>query len=138
MERFFAKVKKTESCWNWNGGTRGENGYGAIKIAGKVKSAHKYSYILHKGDVPENLSVSHTCHNKLCVNPEHLILVTKKENYDNAVKRGTIKPNMNEHLKKHPSLSAYKNGCRCSECTSLQTTAVREFRRKKKERKKKK
>jgi hypothetical protein len=132
MERFFSKVEKTDSCWIWMGATRGKNGYGALKVDGKVVSAHKFFYTKFKGEIPDKHLVSHTCHNKLCVNPDHLFLVTPKENYDNAVKRGTIVPPKNEHLKRHPSLSAYRNGCRCDDCRSLHTLAMRRFRAKNK------
>jgi hypothetical protein len=130
MERFFSKVKKTRKCWNWIGGTRGKNGYGAVKVEGKVISVHKFAYMKLKGEIPENYFVSHKCNNKLCVNPKHLILVTAKENYQNGVKRGTITPPKNEHLKKHPSRSAYRNGCRCEGCKILHTLAMRKYRAK--------
>jgi hypothetical protein len=128
MDRFFANVEKTDSCWIWKGAIRNEDGYGAIKVDGKTISVHRYSYEKHKGEIPKGMLVSHRCHNKLCVNPDHLITVTPKENYDMAVKRGTIIPPKNEHLKKHPSRSAYKNGCRCSGCTELQKLAQRRYR----------
>lgn len=132
MERLFSKVEKTDSCWNWKGATRGKNGYGAVKVDGKVVSVHKLFYVKYKGEIPEKLLVSHTCNNKLCVNPDHLKLVTAKENHSNGVKRGTIKPQKNEHLKVHPSLSAYRNGCRCEGCKELHRLAMRKTRAKRK------
>ena len=130
MDRFFSKVEKTDSCWIWKGATRDKNGYGAIKVDGKVVSTHRYAYEKINGNIPNKLDISHTCNNQLCVNPEHLISVTRKQNYDNAVKRGTIIPNKNEHLKKHPSLSAYRNGCHCDGCKKLQAEAQRRYRAK--------
>jgi hypothetical protein len=128
MERFISKVEKTESCWNWKGATRGKNDYGAVKVDGKVVSVHKLFYIKYKGEIPAKLLVSHTCHNKLCVNPDHLKLVTAKENHSDAVQRGTIKPQKNEHLKVHPSQSAYRNGCRCEGCKKAHADAMKRFR----------
>jgi hypothetical protein len=130
VERFLSKVEKTESCWIWKGATRGKNGYGAFKVDGKVVSAHKYAYIKFKGEIPPNKLVSHTCHNKLCVNPDHLTLVSAKENYAIGFLRGTIKPPKNEHLKVHPGLSAYRNGCRCEGCKEVHKIAMRKFRNK--------
>ena len=130
MERFFSRVEKTDSCWIWKGGTRGKNGYGAIKIDGKTVSVHKYAYTKLKGEIPDKHDISHTCNNKLCVNPDHIIAITRKQNYDNAVKRGTITPPKNEHLKKHPSLSAYRNGCHCDGCKKLKAEAQRRYRSK--------
>lgn len=83
---------------------------------------------MHNGEIPPKMLVSHSCHNKLCVNPNHLKLVTSKENYDDAVRRGTITPQKNEHLKKHPSRSAYRNGCRCDGCKELHRIAIMEYR----------
>jgi len=130
VQRFISKLEKTDSCWIWKGATRGKNGYGAVKVDGKVVSVHKYFYIKYKGEIPEKLLVSHTCNNKLCVNPDHLKLVTSKENYHNALQRGTITPQRNEHLKVHPSQSAYRNGCRCDGCKEEHRLAVKRFRAK--------
>lgn len=132
MEKYNSKIEKTDSCWNWKGATRGKNGYGAVKVDGKVVSVHKLFYIKYKGEIPEKLLVSHSCHNKLCVNPDHLKLVTAKENYEDALKRGTITPPKHEHLKIHPSQSAYRNGCRCEGCKEEHRMAMRRHRAKSK------
>ena len=131
-ERLLSKVEKTDSCWNWKGATRGKNGYGAMKVDGKVVSVHKLSYTLYRGEIPQNLLVSHTCHNSLCVNPDHLKLVTPKENHNEGVRRGTIVPQKHEHLKVHPSQSAYRNGCRCDGCKEVHRMAMSSFRFKRK------
>lgn len=131
-ERLLSKVEKTDSCWNWKGATRGKNGYGAMKVDGKVVSVHKLAYTIFRGEIPKNLLVSHSCHNSLCVNPDHLKLVTPKENYNDGVRRGTIVPPKNEHLKVHPSQSAYRNGCRCDGCKEEHRIAMERFRVKRK------
>src|SRR6476659_7325551 len=119
MKRFFDKVIKTDSCWNWTASTRGR-GYGAFRLNGKVIDAHRVSYVLHKGEIPDSLLVCHTCDNRLCVNPDHLFLGTYKDNHEDARLKGRTVVPSNTHLLKHPSLSAYnKRGCRCKECTEL-------------------
>jgi hypothetical protein len=92
-ERFWAKVKKTESCWLWTGALSG--GYGNINPrgwkAGAVK-AHRVSWILNVGPIPDGLWVLHNCpikHNRACVNPAHLKLGDAQENRDDCIKAGT-------------------------------------------------
>ena len=79
-ERFNKKIDKTETCWNWLG-LLDCGGYGRFSIGnGKWFKAHRVSYQLFKGEIPEGLVVRHQCNNRKCVNPEHLELGTQKDN----------------------------------------------------------
>ncbi len=91
VERFWRKVNKTESCWLWTG-AKTFGGYGVISSAPpkpyKPIRAHRLSYEIHKGEIPEGHDVLHTCDAPTCVNPEHLFTGTPKDNYADCLAKG--------------------------------------------------
>ena len=96
VARFWQKVDKNgpvpvgfdTPCWNWLASDNGKNGYGIFRggtdrDAGGSRRwvlAHRYSYELSKGSIPERLQVDHKCKNRMCVNAAHLQLLTHREN----------------------------------------------------------
>jgi hypothetical protein len=85
-ERFWAKViKQSSGCWEWIGCLT-SNGYGLFWDGeGKIR-AHRFAYEEVKGIIPDGLEIDHLCRNKICVNPNHLEVVTRTEN----IKRGIL------------------------------------------------
>jgi len=86
----FVNIDPVTGCWNWTGSTDSK-GYGKIRVNKKLYAAHRYSYMVAKGDLG-NLQACHICDNKLCVNPDHLFAGTQSANmYDMHLKgRHTI------------------------------------------------
>lgn len=80
IKKFWYGVTKTPDCWIWSGRLDSDGRYGNIWIDGRIVKAHRVSYVLHKGPIPDNLIVRHLCHNKLCVNPDHLEAGTSQDN----------------------------------------------------------
>jgi len=68
-----------DDCWNWKG-AKLWNGYGVVNRNGKNHYVHKYAYEITQKPVPDWACVSHSCENRLCCNPQHLILKRKSEN----------------------------------------------------------
>ena len=78
-------------CWLW---TKSDNGhYGLLSRDGKQQRAHRISYDLHVGPIPDGLVVMHICDNTLCVNPNHLRVGTQLENIKDRDVKGRQVPN---------------------------------------------
>lgn len=81
LDRFMKYVAKSESgCWEWTG-HRKSNGYGEFSLNLRPVMAHRAAWTLMRGAIPAGLTIDHfVCSNRGCVNPEHLKVVTYKEN----------------------------------------------------------
>lgn len=107
VERFWEKVNKNgrhmphmeTQCWEWTAGTR--NGYGNIKVGSHMLTAHRVSWLIHNGSIPDLVApddyfgtcVLHKCDNRLCVRPDHLFLGTQLDNIQDRARKGrTVVP----------------------------------------------
>lgn len=88
QERFWRYVERGADCWEWTGSR--SDGYGTLRTDRSCIKAHRVSWILHKGPVPEGSVIRHRCDNAGCVNPDHLELGTQRDNMRDAMVRGRL------------------------------------------------
>lgn len=88
-ELFWTKVRKGESCWEWQASVN-SSGYGWFRFGEKrtPTGAHRVAYVLANGPIPDGLQVLHRCDNPPCVNPTHLFLGTNGDNHADKLAKG--------------------------------------------------
>lgn len=105
--RFWSYVNKSNECWAWTGSTD-EHGYGRISlyVGSSPLKAHRLSYEMRNGPIPEGMVIRHKCDNPNCVNPDHLEIGTQKDNARDMVERGRFNEKVIQNLKREPALTA--------------------------------
>jgi len=88
--RGHTKPGPRSECWPWTG-NNDSRGYGLVRVQRRLWRAHRVSWILHHGPIPEGLFVLHACDNPTCVNPSHLMLGTARANAMDAARKGRMK-----------------------------------------------
>jgi hypothetical protein len=104
--RFYnSRVVRADGCWKWSG-SKLPKGYGLLmshSTRRKVFSAHRFSWTIHRGVIPNGKHVLHRCDNPECSNPDHLFLGTPKENMRDAINKGRrntgVRPSGEKHWK---------------------------------------
>jgi hypothetical protein len=98
-ERFWKFVRKTDSCWEWKG-SKFRTGYSRISVRGKSRLAHRVSFALNVGEIPEGMLICHRCDNRWCVNPEHLFIGSHADNAGDMLSKGrSSRGEKNSHSK---------------------------------------
>jgi hypothetical protein len=121
LDRFWAKVVKAgdDDCWLWTASLRNK-GYGAFAytLGDRIiqDRAHRFSYALHVGPIPDGLCVLHRCDTPACVNPRHLFLGIKADNNVDMLAKGRHVPactytrrGPNDPAGKHPKGVSHPN-----------------------------
>ena len=80
-----------QNCWKFLGRIDDRDGYGRIEIDfNKTILAHRFSYLLHVGDIPSKKLIRHICDVRSCVNPNHLLIGTHQDNKNDCVNRKRV------------------------------------------------
>jgi hypothetical protein len=87
---------RDDGCWGWSGRLE-RDGYARIKWDGKMYMAHRVSFEVHKGPIPEGLDVLHTCDERWCCNPDHLVPGTTQYNTADMWAKGRAASQLGEN-----------------------------------------
>ena len=98
--RFWQRVKKADgdACWEWDNvaGRR----YGQFYLHGKQVQAHRASWELNVGEIPDGIKVLHRCDHTHCVRPDHLFLGTQADNVADMISKGrAVFPDWRDRLR---------------------------------------
>lgn len=126
-ERFWNQVDQSGNCWIWTGHENGR--YGRFNPRDTHVYAHRYSYELAGGSIPDGMTIDHLCRNTLCVRPEHLEVVTLAENIRRAAAARIPKPPKTVCPRGHAKERDSKGRWWCRECDRVR---AREYQRKRK------
>jgi len=121
--KFLSKIIIIKECWEWSG-YKDKDGYGKFSLNRTPFMAHRISFNIFKGIIKDNLVIDHICHNRSCINPEHLRQVTIKTNtlensvgnaYFNSIKTHCNKGHefIGANIGKDSSGDRYCKKCHC-------------------------
>lgn len=124
IPRFFDKVEITTTCWNWKA-SKDKCGYGTFGLRGVIR-AHQFSYRLFHGFMStRKMNIDHLCRNPSCVNPNHLELVTHRENILRGISPAAIAAKRthcvrgHEYTPENTYIVKNKGDRMCRECSRI-------------------
>src|SRR5262245_59597698 len=121
----FVDKRMPSECWEWQG-NKDKAGYGRIKFKDKYHKAHRLSYEINVGPVPEGLFICHHCDNPPCVNPNHLYAGTPRDNNNDTVARGRNVCGEKHWTRSKPERVLRGEAHGRAKLTSEQVTAIRQ------------
>jgi len=132
VDAFWLLVSDLDECWEWLGTEFTKYGYGAHKIDGRRFRAHRISWTLTRGPIPNGVVLDHLCRNPRCVNPDHLEVVTHKINILRGVSFSAANARKTHCLRGHeftPENTLSRRGRReCWQCRKDKRKLLKQWR----------
>lgn len=125
IARFTSKYLVVGNCWVWQS-PLDRDGYGSFHFARKTRRAHRAAWFLYRGPIPAGMVVNHVCKNRACVNPQHLELLTARENaLQDSLSPASLNARKTHCPKGHPFDRVYGKQRYCSVCEGAKSKRLR-------------
>lgn len=110
--RLFSRLQVRGSCWVWTG-AKDQDGYGLIKIAGKMERLPRFIFKALNGEIPKGHLICHRCDNPPCFRPSHLFAATAAENQKDKVRKNRQAKGDRHGFRLHPECHPQRKKTAC-------------------------